>query len=642
MSRPTVGWRIAAAACVVATLVGCERTREVDTVLRGALVYDGTGSAGRRADVAIDAGIVVAIGSATGLTGRQDIDLAGYAISPGFVDIHSHADLVLLADENRDRLLEAKTRQGVTTIVVGNCGLGAAPTDTASAGILDAVNAWMTPQGVAAGPLAIADYLGRLESAGVPLNVATLVPHGPLRISAMGLQPGAPDETQAEAIETALRDSLEEGAFGLSVGLIYPPGMYSDTDELIGLAGIVAAADGVLTAHVRGSSETLAQATAELLTIARATNVRTHHSHFEAVGASFWGEIDTLLAVEDAARSEGLAISHDVFPYTRAATMMSAIFPPWSLSGGVSALLERLEDPETRERIRLELIRRTPEWPPWQPGGWPHNLVGAVGWDAIYVASVGPGGPAHYLGKTLLEIAADEGRDPFDVVADLMLSERGRVGQWVGEISGDAGLLAILAHPAAAVISDAEDYGRGVPHPAHAGAFARALRLNREHRLMPEGEMIRRMTAYPALIVGVPDVGRLAVGAVADLVVFDPATVADEADWDSPRSFASGIEGVMIGGRWSVYEGHYLPGSNGRVLRRRGTASRAGSLERVHAKQTNVLVNIALGRNRDVRDPKRVLAVLGPGPGEHVVDSDHALVLGVGIGIENHGLVRVA
>ena len=561
---------------VAAALIGCDTTPEVDTILRGAIVYDGTGSVGRRADVAIDDGVIIAIGSVAELSGRQELDFDGLVISPGFIDIHSHADLILLAGSPvRDRLLEAKARQGVTTIVVGNCGLGAAPTDKGSAAILGAVNAWMTPEGVSAGPMTTGDYLEMLESAGVPLNVATLVPHGPLRISAMGLRPGAPDETQAKAIESALRESLEAGAYGLSVGLIYPPGMYSDTAELIALAEIVAAADGLFTAHIRGSSETLSAATAELITIARATSVRTHHSHLEAVGASFWREIERVLAVEDDARGKGLAISHDVFPYTRAATMMSAIFPPWSLSGGVQALLERLEDPETRERIRVDLEARTPEWPPWEPGGWPHNLVGAVGWDGIYVASVGPTGPTHYVGRSLLAIGADEGRDPYDIVADLMLSERGRVGQLVGEISGDedvfGGLLTILAHPAAAVISDAEDYGKGVPHPAHAGAFARALRLNREHRLMTDGEMIRRMTEYPASIIGAPDIGRLAIGAVADLVVFDPSTVEDQADWDSPRAFASGIEGVMVGGRWTVYEGRYLPGANGRVLKRATT-----------------------------------------------------------------------
>ena len=555
---------------VMAVLAACGEA-QVDTILRGATVYDGSGEAGRRADVAIDAGRIVALGSVEGLSGRQELDLDGRAIAPGFVDIHSHADLILLADDAA-RLLEAKIRQGVTTVVVGNCGLGPAPADETTAEILAGLNGWMTPHGVRAGPLGTGDYLDRLERDGVPLNVATLVPHGPLRITAMGMAPGAPRPVEQKAMESALRESLSAGAFGLSTGLIYPPGMYSDTEELVALAGIVAEFDGLFAAHVRGSSETLLAATDELVEIAERSGARVHHSHLEAVGRSFWPLIPTVLSREDAAREAGVRISHDVFLYTRAATMMAAIFPPWSLEGGVPALLERLSEPSTRERIGREIDSRIPRWPPWQPGGWPHNLVGAVGWDGIYVASVGPRGPVALEGRDLQSIADDERRDPFDVVADLMLAESGRVGQLVGEISGAAeeldGLLAILAHPAAAVISDAEDYGRGVPHPAHSGAFARALRLNREHRLMSEGELIRRMTSYPASIVGLEGVGRLAVGATADLVVFDPQRVVDEASWDDPRAHASGIEAVMIRGSWSVSEQRYLPAKRGRVLRR--------------------------------------------------------------------------
>jgi N-acyl-D-aspartate/D-glutamate deacylase len=374
-----------------------------------------------------------------------------------------------------------------------------------------------------------------------------------------------------------LRESLAAGAFGLSTGLIYPPGMYSDTTELIALANVVAEHGGVYTAHVRGSSETILAATEELVEIADASGVRAHHSHFEAVGRPFWPRIREALALEDAAREAGLRISHDVFPYTRAATMMAAIFPPWSLEGGVPALLERLAEPEARERIRHEIENRVPQWPPWQTGGWPHNLVGAVGWDAIYVASVGAGGPVGLEGRDLRSIAGERGKDPFDVVADLMLSERGSVGQLVGEISGAPGeldaLLAILAHPAAAVISDAEDYGRGVPHPAHAGAFARALRLNREHGLMSEGELVRRMTGHPASIIGLTGIGRLAVGAPADLVVYNSQSVIDAADWDHPRAFAAGVDAVMIGGNWSLHEGRYSAEKHGRVLRRRTTVS---------------------------------------------------------------------
>lgn len=379
-----------------------------------------------------------------------------------------------------------------------------------------------------------------------------------------------------------VEQGLDEGAFGLSVGLIYPPGMYSPTDELIALAGPVAQRDRLFTAHVRGSSETLLDATAELLDVARARGVRVHHSHLEAVGEAWWGRIPEVLALEDAGREAGLRVSHDLFPYTRAATMMAAIFPPWSLEGGVDRLLVRLADPTDRARIRAEIAERRPEWPPWLPGGWPHNLVAAVGWDGILIASVGPEGPADWVGRSLADLAQEHEADPFDLVADLMISMEGEVGQFVAEISGrpDArdGLFTILTHDAGAIVSDAEDYGRGSPHPAHAGAFVRALRLNRERRLFDLPELVRRMTAYPAELIGLEGRGRLLPGAAADLVIFDPETVADRATWAEPRATAIGVDWVLVNGRVAVEAGRYVGGSHGSVLRAGSGLDRSGTL----------------------------------------------------------------
>jgi N-acyl-D-aspartate/D-glutamate deacylase len=252
--------------------------------------------------------------------------------------------------------------------------------------------------------------------------------------------------------------------------------------------------------------------------------------------------------------------------------MMSAIFPPWALEGGVGGLLDRLRDPESRERVREAIEHDTPEWPPWVDGGWPHNLVGAVGWDGIRVASVGADGPSGWVGRSLTDVAGEIGREPFDVVSDLMLDQDGRVGQLVDEISGrddriDA-LLGIMAHPSAAIVSDAEDYGRGRPHPAHAGAFARALRLSRERALMSLTEMVRRMTSRPATLIGLPGRGTIAPGAAADVVLFDPDTVTDRADWDHPRAHASGVHTVVINGVVVVDAGRFVGGLRGEVLRR--------------------------------------------------------------------------
>jgi N-acyl-D-aspartate/D-glutamate deacylase len=538
----------------------------------GGTVVDGSGGPPRRIDLAVDDGRVVALGSLGDLTAERVIDATGKVVAPGFIDLHSHADLIVLADrEQRVELLQARIRQGVTTIIVGNCGLGVAPTDTAAAETVAAINGWMTPEGVRPGALSVAAFLERIEIAGVALNVGTLVPHGPVRISAMGLGPGAPDAEQLDAMQGAVAEALEAGAFGLSTGLIYPPGMYSATDELVELARVVAERDRLFTSHVRGSSETLLPATEELIEIARRSGASVHHSHMEAVGRRFWPLIPEMIALEDRAREEGLRVSHDLFPYTRAATMMTAILPPWSLEGGVPALLDRLEDPVQRKRIRREIEERRPEWPPWLPGGWPHNLVEAVGWDGILVAGVGPEGPEELIGRSLEEIAAERGGDPFDVVAELLLSQRGQVGQQVTEISGSdaeaSALFEILTHPFAAVISDAEDYGHGAPHPAHAGAFARALRLNREHGLLSLQELVRRMTAYPASLLGLEDRGVVREGAPADLVVFDPARVRDRATWSEPREAAEGVAYVLINGSVAVDDGRYVGGSHGRVLR---------------------------------------------------------------------------
>jgi len=543
-----------------------------ELLIRDGLLIDGTGAPARRADVAIRAGRIVAVGDLAARGAARTIDAAGLAVAPGFIDLHSHADLILLADaDEQARLLAAKVRQGVTTLIVGNCGLGVAPSDDTSAPILAAINGWMTPGAVRAGPTGVAGYLERLERQGVVVNAGTLVPHGPVRIAAMGLAPGAPSVEQLERMRGEVRAGLRAGAFGLSVGLIYPPGMYSATEELIDLVRPVAAHDRLFTAHVRGSSETLLPATRELIAIARATGARVHHSHLEAVGRRFWPDIERVLALEDAARAEGLRITHDVFPYTRAATMMSAIFPPWALEGGIPALLARLRDEPARARLAREIAEHVPRWPPWVEGGWPHNLVEAVGWDGIVIASTGTVGPDGPVGRSLADLAAERRRAPFDVVADLMLDSQGQVGQLVDEISGQdeeiEPLLGILGHAAAIVVSDAEDYGRGAPHPAHAGAFVRALRLARERNLASLEEMVRRMTSGPAALLGLTDRGTVRPGAAADLVIFDPRAVGDTAGWDDPRRPAAGVSWVLINGNVAVERGRFLGGRHGAVLK---------------------------------------------------------------------------
>jgi N-acyl-D-aspartate/D-glutamate deacylase len=367
--------------------------------------------------------------------------------------------------------------------------------------------------------------------------------------------------------------AMIDGALGLSTGLIYPPGMYSDSAELESLARVVADYGGIYTSHIRGSSETLIPAVRELLAVGRATGVRVHHSHNEAVGRAHWPKIDRVLAMESEAASEGVRVSFDMFPYTAAATMMIALYPPWSLEGGVDALLARLQDAKTRERIRRDIDRRKPTWPPWRAGGWPHNLVRATGWDAIYIGYAASRKNKKFENRSLAELGELTGKTPFDAISDLLIEERGQVSMLIFEVTGERDSRELLAkyarHPLSAFCTDAEDYGRGLPHPAAYGAFPKVIAefVNRDGALTLE-EAVRKMTSYPARIFGLRDRGVIRAGAYADLVLFKPGRVRDRASYAAPRRPAAGIERVIVNGRTAFLNGELKEATCGSVLRR--------------------------------------------------------------------------
>ena len=538
----------------------------LDWRIRGARIVDGTGAPGRVADLGIRSGHFVTPEGAA----RRELDATGLVAAPGFIDLHSHGDLVLLAPgPARTQLIAGRLAQGITTEVIGNCGLGAAPVAGEARELAPGVHAWMTPEGTRWDWGGLRDYFDRLETLGTPVHVAALVPHGLLRLAAMGLRPGAPDAGERAAMERALDEALAEGALGLSCGLIYPPGMFSDTEELAALARRLAPHDAVFTAHVRGSSETLHDAVGELIGIGRDAGVRVHHSHAEAVGRGHWRGVEWLLEREREARRQGVRVSADMFPYPVAATMMAAIYPPWSLEGGIPELLRRLRNPASRHRIREEIETHRPEWPPWRPGGWPHNLVGAVGWEGIRVASAtGPDG-RDAVGLSLLEWGERRGVHPFDAVSDLMLEAEGGVGQFVLDISGEDGLRKLATDPEVAFITDANDYGRGAPHPAAYGAFPRVLgRFVREEGILSLEEAVRRMTSLPARIAGLADRGRIAPGLPADLVLFDAARIADLATLEAPRRRAAGVRATFVNGVPVTWEGRFTGAQPGEILRR--------------------------------------------------------------------------
>ena len=543
-----------------------------DLLLSNASILDGTGQPAYHADLAIKGNRIAAIGELANCRASKILPAENLTVMPGIIDPHSHADLILpLAPAQQSALLHCKLAQGITTTIVGNCGLGCAPLgNPAAETILRAINAWMSPTPVPWKWRTVGEYLHQVEDNGLPLNVASLVPHGPIRISAMGLAKGKPSVSQLKAMRKLTEQAMKDGALGLSTGLIYPPGMYSEAAELQSLAAIVKNYDGIYTSHIRGSSETLIPAVRELLNLGRKTGVRVHHSHNEAVGRAHWPKIERVLAMEEEAVKAGVRVSFDMFPYTAAATMMIALYPPWSLEGGVDALLARLQDTRTRERMRHDIAHKKSSC---ASNGWPHNLVRATSWEAIYIGYVASRKNKRYENRNLLELAKLTGKEPFDAISDLLMEERGQVSMLIFEVSGERETRELLRkyarHPLSAFCTDAEDYGRGLPHPAAYGAFAKILaRFVREDQTLTLPEAVRKMTSYPAQIFGLKDRGVIRPGAFADLVLLDPQQIKDRATYAQPRREATGIKFVIVNGSIAFANGEWNNSHSGVVIKR--------------------------------------------------------------------------
>lgn len=389
----------------------------------------------------------------------------------------------------------------------------------------------------------------------------------------MGLRSGEASEKEMEQMRLLVREGMEAGAFGLSCGLVYPPGMYTPTNELIELCQVMRVFGGFFTSHIRGSSGLLVDAVAEIIEIGEKAGVAVQHSHNEGFGKRHFWKIEKTLEMESEARKKGVDIAFDVFPYTAAATNMLANYPSWTLEGGVQEFVRRLKDPGTRETIRKEVETKAPVWPPWVKGGWPHNLVMATGWDNIYVSNLYLEKNKKYLGKSMTEVAEATGKTPFDALSDLMIEEEGLISQLIfgcsGDKDGEEWLQVLIKEPWGAISTDAVDVAKGVAHPAAYGTYPRVLgRYVREKSLLSLEEAIRKMTSLPASRAGLGDRGKIERGMKADIVVFNPHTVRDRATYENPRQLSKGIEYVLINGHIVVAKGTYQGGFVGKVLRK--------------------------------------------------------------------------
>ncbi len=529
----------------------------LDWLIRGGTVLDGTGAPGRPADVALEGDRVVSVAPGLAAEARRVVDATGCFVTPGFIDMHAHSDFSLLQVPSA----ESKIRQGVTTEVTGMCGFSPAPAP-AGGGLLREWAAFLAP-GLVWSWTGFGSWLDRLRAAGLSVNVVPVVGHGALRIGAMGFARRPPSGAEAQRMADLLRESLDAGAFGLSTGLIYAPGAFSETDELVALARVLAERPGRLyCSHVRGEGPTLERALAEALAIGEGAGVPVQISHLKVAGRANWPRMEAAIRLLDEARARGVEAAADMYPYTAGSTTLASLLPPWVHEGGLAALLRRLADSATRERIVRE--GRTPE------GEW-RGPNGPTPWEAVLIAEC-PAAPAAE-GRTVAELAAARGHGPEDTMLALLVQAAGRVSM-IHHLMSEPNVARVLQHPHVTIGSDnlglcagPEGTHPGKPHPRQHGCFARVLgTCVREQRLLTWEDAVRKMTGQAAATLRLRNRGVLRPGAAADVVVFDPATVADRATYQDPHRYPVGVPWVWVNGGALVEDGRFQPRPTGRVL----------------------------------------------------------------------------
>ena len=523
----------------------------LDRVLKGGRLVDGTGAAARVADVGIRSARVAAIGH--GLSAPEVIDCSDLVVCPGFIDTHSHSDVKVLADP----LLPMKVRQGITLEVFGQDGISVAPVRAEERAVWkQKLSGLLGDFGVEWDWSTVREYLSRVARAEPGPDVAYLVPHGAIRQCVLGGDDRRADAAALSAMQDLLRESLAEGACGLSTGLIYPPCCYADTEELISLGRVLAEVSRPLVVHMRSESDRILDALDEMIRVARESGCPVHVSHLKVAGRENWPRAGEVARRLEEGRRAGLRLTADQYPYVAGSTLLGAILPPWAHDGGTEATLARLADPEARRRLKAMMADPA-------PADW-DNFWKWSGPEGILVADIASGRHAEWLGKTLADVARLRGQDPFEAAFDLLAEERMGVAM-VSFSQDEAVVRRFLALPWVNACTDGLLGGR--PHPRAYGTYPRILgRYVRDERVLPLEEAVRKLTSQAAHALGYAGHGVLAPAARANLVVFDPATVADRATFEEPVQFPVGIRDVLVGGVPVVREERVTGARPGRLV----------------------------------------------------------------------------
>lgn len=550
-----------------------------EILIKNGTVFDGTGRLRYRADVYARDGRIERIARKIEGKAERVIDARGLAVAPGFWDLHSHDDFVI-AVKNHPDLLESKVRSGITTLVCGNCGYSPHPVLTkyfedlkAYVAFLDAGLAWKWRD--------LKGFFDYLKRRGIMLNFATHVGQGAIRAAVMGVAtPGLADKKQLEQMKGLLSREMEEGAFGMSCGLLYPPGLFTSTDELVELGKVVGEYGGVVLAHLRNESALWLEAVNEVITVGQKADVRVHIHHHEAFGEKyFWKMPVSLDMINEARNVRGVEITYDFIPSTGDNTTIMAMFPGWAFEGGFEKFAERVRDPKTLGKMRKQAETFVPMWPPFEV--YPHNVTKASavdskrGWENIEIIWCGSEKNKELEGLNLKQLGERKGKHPFDAAAELAVEEMGAVmcvyfggsgtkeDEWVYGGKGFPVKLPQIKDPFSSIETDAI-LGKDKQVPVSWGMAPKVIgRFARDEGWITMEEAVKKMTFNPAHVLRVDDRGVIRRGARADITIFDPETIIDTATYEEAKP-PVGIEYVIVNGTIVLEKGEYyrerLPG----------------------------------------------------------------------------------
>ena len=526
-----------------------------DIMIKGGAVYDGTGRPARKVDVGIKGDRIAAIGNLSRAKAASVVDASGLAVAPGFINMLSHSESSLI----RDPRSLSELKQGVTTQIFGELSMGPLNDEMKrrlreQQGDVKYDIEWTT----------LAEYLNYLEKRGISQNVASFIGAATIREYVIGLADKPPTPAQLDQMRELVRREMEAGALGVTTALIYPPAFFAKTDELIELCKVAARYQGKYTTHMRSEGNQLIEAVQETIRISREAGLPAEIYHLKASGEANWPKMDQVIGMVETARRQGLKITANMYTYPAGGTGLDAAMPPWVFDGGREAAYQRLQDPATRKKIADAIRTPTNDW---------ENLYLLTGSpERILLASFRTEKLKPYTGKTLAEVARMRGKDPIETIMDLVLEDRSRIGTIYFLMSED-NIKKQIARPWVSFGSDAASIApegvflRSAAHPRAYGNFARLLgKYVREEKVISLAEAVRRLTSLPATNLGLDHRGFLKVGMFADVVVFDPQTIADRATFENPHQLAVGVRDVFINGAQVLKNGEHTGVKPGRAL----------------------------------------------------------------------------